>query len=236
MYFKTVIDSTEDIREMFNDISGRYDFLNHFLSFGFDIIWRKKMINGMKKYKPQNILDVATGTGDLAIAMRKIKPQKIIGIDIAEKMLEKGRKKIKRKKVDSLIQLLNGNAEALPFNHAEFDAVVVAFGVRNFQNLDKGLSEMYRVLKNDGNIWVLEFSIPKEFPVKQMYHFYFKKILPFIGRLISKNHSAYQYLPESVQEFPYGKAFLLQLRKIGFENVKMRKLSFGIATIYYGKK
>jgi len=226
----------EKVRKMFNNISGHYDFLNHFLSFGIDILWRKKMIRKMGKFQPQIILDVATGTGDLAIEALKLKPQKMVGLDISEGMLDIGRKKLKKRKLDSFIDLQLGDSENMPFEDGAFDASMVAFGVRNFETLDKGLAEMHRTLKNNGRIWVLEFSKPKHFPVKQLYNFYFKNILPLIGRIISKDQSAYTYLPDSVNEFPSGKEFLEHLKAVGFEELKMFPLSFGIATIYCGKK
>lgn len=226
----------EKVRNMFNNISGHYDFLNHFLSFGIDILWRKKMIRKMGKFKPLNILDVATGTGDLAIEALKLKPEKITGLDISEGMLEVGRKKLKKRGLDTLIDLQLGDSENMPFKDASFDASIVAFGVRNFETLDKGLAEMHRTLKKDGRIWVLEFSKPKNFPIKQLYNFYFKNILPLIGRIVSKDQSAYTYLPDSVQEFPSGKKFLEHLKSVGFSELKIFPLSFGIATIYHGKK
>ncbi len=226
----------EKVRNMFNNISGHYDFLNHFLSFGIDILWRKKMIRKMGKFHPQVLLDVATGTGDLAIEARKIKPEKIIGIDIAEGMLKVGEEKIKKRNLDSLISLQVGDSEDIPFSDLKFDAAMVAFGVRNYENLDKGLADMHRVLKTDGRIWVLEFSKPKKFPVKQLYNFYFKNILPLIGKIVSKDQSAYTYLPDSVQKFPSGDEFLKHLNLVGFKDLKMFPLSFGIATIYCGKK
>ncbi len=226
----------EKVRNMFDNISRRYDFLNHFLSLGIDILWRKKMIRMMGKHHPKSILDVATGTADLAILARKINPEKIIGVDISEGMMEIGRKKIKRKKLEHLISLQTGDSESLPFEQNTFNAAMVAFGVRNFENLNKGLSEMYRVLSPEGMIWVLEFSQPKVFPVKQGYNFYFKFILPFIGRIISKDPKAYTYLHDSVQEFPSGDEFLHHLEIIGFKELKKHPLSFGIATIYCGKK
>lgn len=226
----------EKVRNMFNNISGHYDFLNHFLSFGIDILWRKKMIRKMGKFKPLNILDVATGTGDLAIEALKLKPEKITGLDISEGMLEVGRKKLKKRGLDTLIDLQLGDSENMPFKDASFDASIVAFGVRNFETLDKGLAEMHRTLKKDGRIWVLEFSKPKNFPIKQLYNFYFKNILPLIGRIVSKDQSAYTYLPDSVQEFPSGKNFLEHLKSVGFSELKIFPLSFGIATIYHGKK
>ncbi len=221
---------------MFNSIAHRYDFLNHFLSAGIDYSWRRKAIRMLGKGHPKKILDVATGTGDLAIEARKIHPEKIVGIDIAEDMLAIGRKKIERKNLKHLITLEKGDSENLQFETGTFDAAMVAFGVRNFENLEKGLSEMHRVLKTDGIILVLEFSKPGKFPVKQLYNFYFRNILPFMGRIISGDASAYTYLPESVGAFPAGEEFLKLLRKVGFNDAKQSVLTFGIATIYVGKK
>jgi demethylmenaquinone methyltransferase/2-methoxy-6-polyprenyl-1,4-benzoquinol methylase len=226
----------EQVRNMFNNISGKYDFLNHFLSMGIDILWRKKMIRKMGKFNPKQILDVATGTGDLAIEALKINPDQIIGVDISEGMLEVGKEKINKRKLDNKIKLQIGDSENLPFDDNQFDAAMVAFGVRNFENLDKGLADMYRVLNKDGRIWVLEFSKPKKFLIKQLYNFYFKNILPLIGRMISKDDFAYTYLPNSVREFPDGSNFLNHLKKAGFSDLKLFPLSFGIATIYCAKK
>jgi len=226
----------EKVRTMFNNISGHYDFLNHFLSLGIDVLWRKKLVRKLKKHQPTRILDVATGTGDLAITARKTGAQQSIGVDISEVMLEVGKQKVLKRKLDHLIQLQLGDSENLPFEEASFDAGIVAFGVRNFENLDKGLAEMYRTLTDNGSIWVLEFSKPQRFPVKQFYSFYFKHILPVIGRLVSKDDFAYTYLPESVQEFPFGEAFLKHLSGVGFKNCKIIPLSFGIASIYVGYK
>ena len=221
---------------MFNDISGSYDFLNHILSLGVDILWRKKMIRKMGRFNPRVILDVASGTGDLAIAARKINPEKIIGVDIAEAMLEIAEIKIKKRKLDSLISILPGDCENLPFEEHKFDAVMAGFGVRNFENLDRGLSEIYRVLNHGGRIWVLELSKPGYFPVKQLYNIYFKNIIPMIGRLVSKDRSAYSYLPDSVDEFPSCDRFLELLKDVGFVELEMFPLTFGIAAIYCGKK
>ena len=221
---------------MFDKIAFRYDFLNHFLSVNIDKIWRRKVINIIKNYKPSRILDVATGTGDLAIAAKVCKPERIDGIDISEGMLELGRKKIIRKKLDQLIRLQHGDAESIPFYDRTFDAITVAFGVRNFENLDKGLSEMFRVLKPGGICVVLEFTMPVRFPVKQFYQFYFRSILPVVGRLFSKDASAYTYLHDSVQAFPQRKEFLERLKNAGFTQVKFQTLSMGIAAIYTGSK
>ncbi len=226
----------EKVQSMFNKIAGSYDFLNHFLSLGIDILWRKKLVKLLRKQNPKHILDVATGTGDLAIATTSVKNTKIVGVDIAEDMLAVGRKKIQRKGLSEQIELKFGDSENLPFENEFFDAAMVAFGVRNFENLDLGLSEMNRVLKSKSKIYILEFSMPEKFPIKQLYHFYFKNILPLIGRIISKDRGAYVYLHDSVQEFPSGEVFLKRLHKAGFKNSTQKKLSFGIASIYIGEK
>lgn len=221
---------------MFDHISPRYDFLNHFLSMGIDIRWRKKAISKLKKYQPKTILDVATGTGDFAIEAMTLQPESITGIDLSEGMLQKGRKKIADKKLENTIQLLKGDSEALPFPDNQFDAVTVAFGVRNFENLNKGLTEINRVLKPGGILIVLEFSKPTVFPVKQLYGFYFKYLLPLMGKVISSDNSAYTYLPESVKAFPDGKTFVNILNECGFTNGSYDSLSFGIASIYKAGK
>ncbi|GGZ29513.1 demethylmenaquinone methyltransferase [Echinicola pacifica] len=224
------------VANMFNNISKRYDLLNHLLSMGIDIIWRKKAIKLLQKDQPKFILDIATGTGDFAIEALALKPQKVIGVDISEGMLNEGKKKIKNRKLDHLIELQMGDSEKLLFDDNNFDAVIVSFGVRNFENLEKGLADMYRVLKPGGKTVIVEFSKPKKFPLKQGYNFYFKYILPQIGKLISKDQSAYTYLPESVQAFPDGKDFLEVLNKVGFKNTKCKPLTFGISSIYIGEK
>lgn len=220
---------------MFNNIAHRYDFLNHFLSLGVDKLWRKKAIKELEANRPKIILDVATGTADLAIEALKLNPDKIIGIDISTEMLKAGRKKIKKKRIEN-IELQEGDSENLNFHDEYFNAVMAAFGVRNFENLDAGLKEMHRILKPEGKVVILEFSKPMVFPVKQLYNFYFKGIIPFFGRFFSKDNSAYSYLPESVDNFPDGENFLNQLRKSGFINTKSISLSFGIASIYTGEK
>ena len=224
------------VTEMFNNISGSYDFLNHTLSIGIDKIWRKKVINILKKHRPSNILDIATGTADFAIQSVQLKPNKIIGIDISEGMLNIGKQKIIKKKLNHLIKLQVGDSENLNFEDNSFDAITTGFGVRNFENLDKGLAEMYRVLKPGGINAVLEFSMPRKFPVKQLYNFYFLKILPFLGRIISKDQAAYTYLPESVKAFPEGEHFLEHMKTAGFKNLKVKSLGMGIASIYTGEK
>lgn len=224
------------VAEMFNNISGRYDFLNHFLSLGIDIIWRKKAVKELKALQPKQILDIATGTGDFAIEALSLKPDKITGVDISEGMLAIGRQKITKMKLDHKIELQMGDSEKLLFDDNTFDAVIVAFGVRNFENLEKGLADMCRVLKPGGKVVVLEFSKPVSFPMKQLYSFYFKYILPIIGRLISKDQAAYTYLPESVKAFPDGSLFTGILDRVGFKNTICKPLTFGICSIYTGIK
>ena len=226
----------EEVAEMFNNISGKYDFLNHFLSVGRDKLWRKKAVKMLRDIQPKRILDLATGTGDFAIESLKLDPEEIIGIDISEGMLEVGRKKMKKRKVDHIISMRLGDSEDLPFEDNYFDAFTVGFGVRNYQHLEKGLSEMLRVLRPEGMGIVLEFSKPKKFPVKQYYAFHSKYIIPFFGKRISNDERAYAYLPESVAAFPEGKDFEDILTKVGYRNVKSRLVGGGIATIYSGIK
>ena len=224
------------VARMFDSISGKYDFLNHFLSLGIDIRWRKKAIGLLAKEKPKMILDVATGTGDFAIEAMKLHPEKIIGVDISEGMLEVGRKKMKAHGLEDIIELKSGDSENLPFEENKFDAVIVAFGVRNFENLEKGLSEILRVLKPNGRAVVLEFSKPVKFPMKQLYSVYFNAILPKIGKVVSHDSSAYTYLPESVQAFPDGENFLSVLSKLGYKNATCKPLTFGISSLYTATK
>ena len=226
----------EQVALMFNNISPRYDLLNHLLSLGIDIQWRKKAIKLLNTIKPKTILDVATGTADFAIQSLSLNPEKVTGIDISDGMLEIGREKIKKKKLDNIITLENGDSENLQFKDNNFDAVIVAFGVRNFENLENGLASMHRVLKKGGKVVILEFSKPASFPFKQIYNFYFKSILPIIGNVISKDNSAYTYLPESVQAFPQGAIFLDILNKTGFNQTECIPLTFGICSIYTGIK
>jgi len=226
----------EQVAKMFNSISGNYDFLNHFLSLGIDITWRKKAIKLLQTSQPKLILDVATGTGDFAIEALKVNPDKVIGIDISEGMLEVGRKKMKDRNLSDKIELQLGDSENLPFEENKFDALIVAFGVRNFENLEKGLSEMLRVVKPGGTVVILEFSRPRQFPFKQFYNFYFKFILPKIGRIVSSDKSAYTYLPESVQAFPDGDQFIHLLSRLGYKNTACKPLTFGISSLYTGTK
>jgi demethylmenaquinone methyltransferase/2-methoxy-6-polyprenyl-1,4-benzoquinol methylase len=226
----------EQVASMFDNISPKYDLLNRLLSAGIDIRWRKKAIKLLKKENPQSILDIATGTGDFAIAALKTNAKKIVGVDISEGMLKMGQEKISKLGLEHIIQLEKGDSENLRFDSGSFDAITVAFGVRNFENLEKGLNEIFRVLQSNGTVVVLEFSKPKKFPIKSFYHFYFKFILPFIGRMISKDKAAYTYLPESVGAFPDGEDFLKILEKTGFKSLQWIPLTFGISSIYIGKK
>ncbi|MDR0233138.1 MAG: bifunctional demethylmenaquinone methyltransferase/2-methoxy-6-polyprenyl-1,4-benzoquinol methylase UbiE [Dysgonamonadaceae bacterium] len=226
----------EKVRELFDDIAPTYDKLNHLLSLNIDKIWRKKAIKQLNKEKVKKLLDVACGTGDFAIMACKNGIPKIVGIDISDNMLDVGNKKIAALGMQEKIHLQQGDSENICFEEETFDAVTVAFGVRNFEHLDKGLKEMNRVLKKGGKVVILEFSMPSSFPMKQLYSFYFKYILPTIGGLISKNKQAYQYLPDSVSKFPQGNNFLQIMQECGFHDVVCKKLTFGIASIYTGVK
>ena len=232
-YNASNLSKKKQVEKMFDNISKKYDFLNHFLSFGIDHIWRRKTIRLIAQKNPKFILDVATGTGDLAFAdEKKINIDKIIGLDISNGMLEVGRKKIKNRDLSNKLEFIQGDSENIPFEDNYFDAVMVSFGVRNFENLNLGLSEIKRVLKPNGGIYVLEFSKPKNFPIKQLFALYSKFVLPFLGSLISKDQSAYHYLPESVAAFPEGDQFIEELKQVGFSNHSYKPLSGGIATLY----
>lgn len=235
-YKKEDLGKKEQVAKMFNNISPKYDLLNHLLSLGIDIQWRKKAIRLLKSLKPKKILDVATGTADFAIQSLDLHPDEVVGVDISDGMLEIGRNKIRKKNLNHIITLENGDSENLQFEDNNFDAVIVAFGVRNFENLENGLSNMYRVLNSGGKVIILEFSKPSTFPFKQVYNFYFKSILPIIGHVISKDNSAYTYLPESVQAFPEGSKFLEILNETGFNQTECIPLTFGICSIYTGVK
>jgi demethylmenaquinone methyltransferase / 2-methoxy-6-polyprenyl-1,4-benzoquinol methylase len=227
----------EQVAAMFDDIAFKYDFLNRFLSAGIDIGWRKKAIKQLLDLQPQKILDVATGTADVAImASAILKPEKITGIDISDGMLQIGRQKVAKAGLENTIELLNGDSETIKFDDNSFDAVTVAFGVRNFQQLEKGLSEIRRVLKPGGRLVVLEFSKPKMPGVKSMYNLYMKVICPNLGKLFSKNRNAYKYLDESIQRFPEGKNFTNILDNLGYTNTYCKPLSLGICSIYCGTK
>lgn len=225
----------EQVAEMFNNIAFRYDFLNSLLSLGIHKGWRKKAVRIFKEKKPKLILDVATGTADFAIANLAAEPEKVIGVDISAGMLEMGRQKIRKAGLESRIELQLVDAEGLPFADNSFDAITVAFGVRNFENLEKGLQEMQRVLKPGGDLVIIEFSKPKGF-FSYFYKFYFSYITPAIGKLFSKDHRAYSYLPESVEAFPYGGAFCKILSRCGYKHAKAVKLTFGVASIYAATK
>ena len=225
------------VAQMFNSIAGKYDFLNHFLSAGTDIYWRRKAVNELKELRPARILDIATGTADFAIESLRLSPEtKVTGVDISEGMLDVGRRKLTQKGLTNRIQLELGDSENLPFPDNHFDAVTASFGVRNFENLHKGLAEMQRVLRPGGKVVILEFSKPTAFPMKQAYNFYFRHILPVFGKLISKDRAAYTYLPESVQAFPDGQNFMAILTQVGFNNPTWQPLTFGISSIYTAQK
>ncbi len=226
----------EMVQSMFNNIAPKYDLLNHLLSAGIDKGWRRKVRRSLAKDHPEIILDVATGTGDLAIELAKMPVKKIIGIDIAEDMLKIGRKKITKKGWENVIVLEAGDSENIRYEDNYFDAITVAFGVRNYENLEKGLGEMYRVLKPGRKVAILEFSKPASFPMKNIYQFYFNHILPTVGRLVSKDKSAYTYLPQSVARFPENKAFMEVLLRVGFKKPEQTRLTFGIATLYVAEK
>ena len=238
-YSNTAEGKKEQVEKMFNEIAFRYDLLNQLLSFGIHNHWRKKairMLASQLQTRHSHLLDVATGTADFAIEAISFNPEKIIGIDIAEEMLAIGRKKIEQKKLSQRIDLIQADSENIPFPENHFDAATVGFGVRNFENLQKGLSEICRVLKKDGTLAVLEFSIPEKFPMKQLYNFYLQNICPLIGRIISKNPVAYTYLFKSVSGFPYGEKFKRILIHSGFSQVEIFPQTFGIVTIYLAKK
>lgn len=233
---KSNLSKKDQVADMFNNIAGKYDFLNHTLSMGIDKGWRKKAIAEIGKVNPKIILDVATGTGDLAIAASELGPEKIIGIDIADQMLAVGRQKLKDQHLSDMISLQVGDSEALPFEDGHFDAITCAYGVRNFEHLEAGLTDMNRVLRKGGKVAILEFSRPKSFPVKQLYTFYFKYILPAFGKIVSKHSTAYAYLHESAMAFPEGKDFCKILERCGYKEAKARPLTFGITTLYTATK
>jgi len=226
----------EQVAQMFDTISGNYDGLNRVISFGIDVKWRKKVLAMVSAKNPQSVLDIATGTGDLAILMSQTGAKEIIGLDLSAGMLEVGRKKIAEKNLSQKIQMVQGDSENLPFEDNRFDAITVAFGVRNFETLEKGLAEILRVLKPGGIFVILETSVPTKFPFKQGYVFYTKLILPAIGRLFSKDRSAYAYLSESASVFPYGEKLNNILRQVGFIDVKHAPQTMGVATIYSASK
>lgn len=235
-YSDSDLSKKQQVEQMFDNISGKYDLLNRILSMGIDVSWRKKVVKSVKKENPKTILDIATGTGDLAIAMGKATDAKITGFDLSAGMLEVGRKKVEEQNLQNRIEMIQGDAENMPFEDNSFDVITVAFGVRNFENLEKGLNDIYRVLKPGGKFIILEFSQPESFPMKQLYSFYSGTVLPKIGKKISKDQSAYTYLPDSVQAFPYGEEMKKILKKSKFVEPYDKKLTFGIASIYESKK
>ncbi|CAC9972824.1 demethylmenaquinone methyltransferase [Flavobacterium sp. CF108] len=235
-YKDSSLGKKEQVAQMFDNISGNYDNLNRVISFGIDTKWRKKVLKIVSDSKPNVILDIATGTGDLAILMAKTNAEKIIGLDISAGMLEVGKKKVEEKKLSNVIDLVLGDSENIPFEDNYFDAITVGFGVRNFEHLEKGFAEILRVLKPNGVFVILETSVPDKTPYKQGYKFYSKNILPLIGKLFSKDNSAYGYLSESAAAFPYGEALNNILRKTGFIDVVAMPQTFGVATIYSASK
>lgn len=235
-YKDSELGKKEQVAQMFDAISGNYDGLNRVISFGIDVKWRKKVLQIVSDKRPKIVLDIATGTGDLALLMTKTSAEKIIGLDISAGMLAVGRDKIEAKNLSSKIEMLLADSENIPFENDTFDAITVAFGVRNFENLEKGLTEILRVLKPNGIFVILETSVPEKTPYKQGYQFYSRNILPLIGKLFSKDNSAYQYLSDSASVFPYGEALNNILRKIGFIEVKAMPQTFGVATIYSASK
>lgn len=226
----------EQVARMFNNISAKYDFLNHLLSMGIDHLWRKRAVNFLKPLQPEIMLDIATGTGDFAIAALEINPKKVYGIDISTGMLDMGRKKLEKKNLTDRIELKEGDSENIPFEENYFDAITVGFGVRNFENLEKGLKEIHRVLKPGKKVAILEFSKPDKFPVKTVFGLYSKYGIPLIGKTVSKDNAAYTYLPESVAAFPEGEEFSSILKQCGFIHVQREPVGNGIATIYLAKK
>ncbi len=235
-YKDSKLSKKEQIAQMFDAISGNYDNLNRVISFGIDVQWRKKVLKIVTESNPKTILDIATGTGDLAILMAQTKAHKIIGLDISAGMLEVGIQKIEEKNLSQTIEMILGDSEKIPFEDNYFDAITVAFGVRNFENLEIGLSEILRVLKPNGTFVILETSVPEKTPYKQGYYFYSNTILPLIGKLFSKDNVAYGYLSESAAVFPYGEKLNNILKKIGFIDVKALPQTFGVATIYTASK
>lgn len=235
-YKDSNLNKKKQVEQMFDTISKNYDGLNRVISFGIDVKWRKKVVKMVSDTNPESILDIATGTGDLAISLAKTGAKEVVGLDLSEGMLAVGRKKIQEENLTGRIEMIQGDSEALPFEDDRFDAITVAFGVRNFENLEKGLSEILRVLKPDGIFVILETSVPTKFPFRQGYNFYTKNLLPLIGKLFSKDKVAYSYLSESAAAFPYGEKLNNILREIGFIDVEHKPQTMGVATIYAASK
>ena len=235
-YKDSELGKKEQVAKMFDNISKDYDGLNRVISLGIDVSWRKKVVKLVSENNPQQILDIATGTGDLALMMAKLNPKKIVGLDISAGMLEVGKQKISKVNLADKIEMIVGDSENIPFDDNTFDAITVSFGVRNFENLNKGLTEILRVLKPGGKFVVLETSNPTKFPFKQGYKFYTNFILPIIGKIFSKDKVAYSYLSESANSFPFGEDFNNILQKNGFKNAKNIPVTFGVASIYTALK
>lgn len=233
--YNTEAGKKKEVEDMFDNIAPKYDFLNRLLSMKIDVLWRKTLVKWMKKNQPNLVLDVATGTGDLAIEIQKGTESQVVGLDLSQQMLNVGIEKIKKLHLENKISMQKGDAENLPFENNKFDAVSVAFGVRNFENLEKGLSELRRVVKENKSVYILEFSKVEGF-LRPFYMFYFKNILPQIGKLVSKDNRAYTYLPDSVEAFPFGEKMKNILLNTGFQQVEYKKLTGGIATIYKATK
>lgn len=231
-YKDSDLSKKEQVAQMFDTISGNYDNLNRMISLGTDQGWRKKVLKLVDNQSPETLLDIATGTGDLAILLSKTQASKIVGLDLSEGMLAVGKEKVKALQLDHRIQMIQGDSENLPFEDNSFDAITVAFGIRNFENLEKGLSEILRVMQPNGIFVILETSVPTKFPFKQGYHFYTHSVVPFMGKLFSKDQKAYEYLSESAQNFPFGENLNAILRKVGFKNVSHAPQTMGVATIY----
>jgi demethylmenaquinone methyltransferase/2-methoxy-6-polyprenyl-1,4-benzoquinol methylase len=235
-YKDSELGKKEQVAQMFDNISENYDGLNRVISLGIDVKWRKKVVKIVGKNNPKQILDIATGTGDLALMMASLNPERIVGLDISSGMLEVGKRKIKKAKLSNKIEMIVGDSEGMPFKDSTFDAITVSFGVRNFANLDKGIKEIARVLKPDGVLVILETSNPTKFPFKQGYKLYTNLFLPIVGKLFSKDKVAYSYLSESANSFPFGEAFNNILQKNGFNNTEHTPVTFGVATIYIASK
>lgn len=235
-YKDSELGKKEQVAQMFDNISENYDGLNRVISLGIDVSWRKKVVKLVSEVNPKKILDIATGTGDLALMMTQLNPDKIVGLDISPGMLEVGKQKVNKANLSDKIEMVVGDSENIPFEDNTFDAITVSFGVRNFENLDKGLTEIYRVLRPGGKLVVLETSNPTKFPFKQGYKFYTNFILPVIGKLFSKDKVAYSYLSESANSFPFGEAFNNILTKNGFKNANSLPVTFGVASIYTSTK
>ncbi|TCP23686.1 demethylmenaquinone methyltransferase/2-methoxy-6-polyprenyl-1,4-benzoquinol methylase [Tenacibaculum skagerrakense] len=235
-YKDSELGKKEQVAQMFDNISENYDGLNRVISLGIDVSWRKKVVKLVSEVNPKKILDIATGTGDLALMMAQLNPDKIVGLDISPGMLEVGKQKVNKANLSDKIEMVVGDSENIPFEDNTFDAITVSFGVRNFENLDKGLTEIYRVLRPGGKFVVLETSNPTKFPFKQGYKFYTNFILPVIGKLFSKDKVAYSYLSESANSFPFGEAFNNILTKNGFKNANSLPVTFGVASIYTSTK